>query len=286
LVYSSKLKTALVFSLFFNIRVMKRLICSFVFLLYVIHGIAQNTTQPLVQLGVLSVFDRENKNLLSARVNPAVAIASNRINYLLYGERRYLLDDLPFIMAAVYVPIHQWKFTFDFSRLGGNKFQQSEANLSLSKSLHPKIDFGLTFSGLSLHTNMEKWRPNFGYKIGVVFGSSENLRMGIAISERRKTNNFIDNNPLIEMSAGFGYTFSNITTSTFHISRSTKGSLDMVSGIVMKVKNKLRIDAGYSSKSGSLFGGVCFAYKSINLGCYLSNHPYLGTTPALMLKSL
>ena len=265
---------------------MKTLTFCFVFLLWFKKCTAQNATQPLVNLGVLSAFDNENKNLLSTRINPASAIASNRINYLLYAERRYLLDDLPFIIAAVNVPVHKWKLAFDYSRLGGNQFQQTETNLSLSKSLHSKIDFGLTISALSLITNNEKWQPSFGYRFGAVFRSSEQLRIGIAISERRKTNTYIENIPLVEVSAGLGYTFSNITSGAFHISRSTQGSLDVVSGIVIRVKNKIRIDAGYSSKSGSLFGGVCFEYKSINLGCYLSSHPYLGATPAMMLKSI
>ena len=132
---------------------MKTLTFCFVFLLWFKKCTAQNATQPLVNLGVLSAFDNENKNLLSTRINPASAIASNRINYLLYAERRYLLDALPFILAAVNVPIHKWKLAFDFSRLGGNQFQQTETNLSLSKSLHSKIDFGLTISALSLITN-------------------------------------------------------------------------------------------------------------------------------------
>ena len=263
---------------------MKTLVFCFFYQLNFLQLYAQSATDPIVPFGLLSAYDRDNNNLLSFRINPASNVATKRIHFLLYGEKRYSLNELPFVLSAIYVPVHQWSMVLDYSRLGNYQINQSELNLSIGSALHPKIDFGMAFTAFAFQVNKEKWRPSFGYKVGVIFRCNEQLRIGMSFCEKRKATSFYGEIPYVEMSAGFGYAFSKSTTGTLQICRSMQGKPEVTGGLALKVKSKIKIESGYSSSGESFFLGASFQFKPMVIGCYLSNHPFLGISPAMLLK--
>lgn len=264
---------------------MKSVFISGFFFLSNLNVFSQYAVEPLIPSAVIGAYDKQNKNLISVRVNPANTNAHKRKAFLFYSENRFQVKELPFILAAIYLPVRRWGFTVDYSRIGNFNLSQSAVNVSLSRSVHPLIDIGLTLSAASLNTMESEWYPSFGYKIGLKFQCNNQLQTGIAFKQLKYSANIYNELPLVEVSAGVGYVFSEITTGAIQISRTLSGDMELVGGLSLKVRDKICIDVGYSSGNYSLFGGVSFKHKFFRLGCYLSGHPYLGISPGLMLMS-
>jgi hypothetical protein len=264
---------------------MKSVILSGFFFLSNLNVFSQYAVEPIIPSAIIVAYDKQNKNLISIRVNPANATAHKRKSFLFYAENRFQVKELPFILAAIYLPVRRWGVTVDYSRAGNIHLSQSAVNVSLSRSVHPLIDIGLTLSAASLSTMESEWHPSFGYKIGLRFHCNNQLQTGIAFKQLKYSTNIYNELPLVEISAGVGYVFSEITTGAIQISSSLSGDMELVGGLSLKVKDKISINAGYSSGNYSLFGGMSFQHKFFRLGCYLSGHPYLGISPGLMLMS-
>ena len=246
---------------------------------------SQQAGEPLIPIALVTAYDKSNQNLLSARINPAAAMGSKRTSFLLYAENRFLVKELPFIMGAVYIPVSSWGITVDYSRLGNFHINQSAANISISKTVHPFVDIGLTLSASSLNTIVNASQLSFGYKVGMMFRCNKELVSGFSFKRTEFSTGNNSEFPNVEVSAGLGYSFSAVTNAALQISRAMDGDIALAGGISLKIKDKIRIDAGYSSSNYSLFGGVTIHHRFIRLGCYFSGHPYLGISPGLMLMS-
>lgn len=217
--------------------------------------------------------------------NQAALARLNNMAAGVYGERRYMLNELNHYTAVIALPTHSGSFGLKTNYSGFSDYNETQLGFAYAKKLGSKADIGVQFNYNGIRIAGYGNASAISFEAGSIFHITDKLHTGFHI-----------NNPVggkfgkeqqeklpSVYTAGLGYDASEKFFFSIELIKEEDQPINAAAGLQYKFISPLLIRAGISSATSSAWIGFGFLLKSFRLDAAVSYHPQLGTTPGLLL---
>jgi len=234
----------------------------------------------------LGAYSNSHLDVFSFHINQAALAKVKTVSAGIYGEKRFLLDELGLYNAALTLPTSSGNFGFDARYYGSSEYNESQLGLAYARSLGSKVDVGVQFNYYNIRIAGYGNASAINFAIGTVFHLTDNLNAGLHLynpvggslgknSEEKLASVY---------SMGIGYEGSEKFLVSVEIEKEEGEPVNINAGMQYKFLPQLLTRIGISTATSSLYFGIGFTLKSMRLDVTSSYHPQLGITPGLLLE--
>lgn len=202
----------------------------------------------------------------------------------LFTEKRFLLKELNAFSAAVVLPAGPGNFAWKGDYSGSPSYNESSAGLAYGRQLG-KVALGLQFTYFSLKTAGYGKASTVGFDAGILWPLSSQLSVGLQASNPvgvSWSKNAVEQIPAI-YTLGLGYDLSPQVFIGLEAEKAEEQPVSINTGLQYVVAEKLVARAGIRSATGLYYLGLGVRLNALRIDATVSVHPYLGTTPGLLL---
>lgn len=234
----------------------------------------QTTTYSKVQTEAISF--PSNQAALAHFSGPAFGI---------YGDRRFMLQELSLFSAAFVLPTNSGNFGLSARRFGSTDYNQTEAGLAYGRKLGEKAAIGAQFN---YHSFKVKGYGDAGYlsiDAGTIFQLSSQLRAGFHVYKPAEKLKEKDSEVVLPSvyEMGLGYDASDKLFLTAIASKTEGIGVQVNAAIQYAFANSLLCKAGITTSTSSFYIGGGVLLNNFRLDAITSFHPQLGITPGVLL---
>ena len=233
----------------------------------------------------LGAYSMAHVDVFSFAANQASLARINNLSAGVYGEKRYMLNELSFYSLAFVVPTKSGNFGIKGSYYGFNLYNESQAGLAYARSLGSKIDIGVQFNYNTIKVAGYGNAYAISAEAGIILHLSDKLHAGIHLNNPTggKYNKSEDEKLPFVYTAGLGYEASEKFFVSGEVQKEEDQPVNVNAGLQYKFLSQLIARAGLSSASSTVWMGIGVSMKSFRIDAAASYHPHLGITPGLML---
>jgi hypothetical protein len=237
---------------------------------------------------VLNSFSQQQNGIKAFSCNPALLMNEKKSSLGFFSERKFNLLDCSLNTMSFSKAFSNGNIGLAIKHAGNLGYQENQLGVYYSKKIVENLDIGLGFFYLSGRASSFVNSFAVSTNIGSVIHLSPKVIVGFSVFnpinycavERIKQR--IGNKDII----GIGYNATNNFFLGLTIIKEENHPLYFVSGIQYKMNKKAHFDLGIISKSGSMYLGIGYYLKKIQIKCSFSSHPQLGLSPGLLLSSI
>ena len=248
-------------------------------------GFCQTVRDPLsasyIGLGAYSNYP----DVFSFHVNQAALAKIKMLSAGIYGEKRFLLNELGLYDAAVALPTSSGNFGLDARYYGFADYNESEVGLAYGRSLGSKVDVGVQFNYYNVRIAGYGNASAINFEVGTIFHLTDNLDAGFHVynpvgaslgkNDEEKLGSVY--------SLGIGYDASEKFFISIEIEKEEDKPVNVNTGLQYKFLPQLLARIGISTATSSIYFGIGFGLRSMRFDVTASYHPQLGITPGLLL---
>jgi hypothetical protein len=249
-------------------------------------GFCQTVRDPASASYVeLGTYSNDHLDAFSFHANQA-ALAKMKITAAgIYGEKRFLLDELGLYDAAVAVPTSSGNFGLDARYFGSSDYNESQVGLAYGRSLGSKVDIGVQFNYYNVRIAGYGNASAINFEIGTIFHLTDNLNAGLHAYNPAGGSLGKNNEEKLASvySVSIGYDASEKFFMGFEIEKDEDKPVNVNAGLEYKFLPQLLTRVGISTGTSSIYFGLGFGFKSLRLDATASYYPQLGITPGLLL---
>jgi hypothetical protein len=203
----------------------------------------------------------------------------------IYGEKRFMLNELNFFAASAVLPTSSGNFGFVTRRFGSANYNETEAGLAYGHKLGDRAAIGAQFNYHSFKAAGYGNASALSVDAGAIFQFSNELRGGFHVHKPAET--IKEKNGEIKLSSvyelGLGYDASDQLFLTAIASKVEDMNVQVNAALQYFFTKTLLCKAGISSGSSSFYIGAGVRLKQFRLDAITSFHSQLGITPGIML---
>jgi hypothetical protein len=202
-----------------------------------------------------------------------------------YSEKRFLLKELGTYSASFVLPASSGNFGFRGDYAGGPLYNESSLGLAYARSLGSKVALGLQFNYLLLGAAGYGNASALNVDAGVIVHLSPQLNAGLQVYNPIGTSWGREGSERLPAvySAGIGYDVSSQLFFGLDAEKAKGQSVSINAGMHYTVTEKLIARAGIRTATSLYYLGFGVQLKHFRVDVTASVHPYLGTTPGLLL---
>ncbi len=233
----------------------------------------------------LSAYTLQHTDAFSFSGNQAALANINAVSGGIYGERRFLLEELALYQAAFALPTSSGNFGLQGSYAGSADYNETSVGLAYARKLGSKLNIGAQFNYHSIKVAGYGTASPINFEGGLLFHVTEQFHVGIHTYNPTGTafqKNEEEKLPAI-YTAGLGYEVSNKFFISGEIQKVEDEDLNVNAGMQYSFDEKLFARAGFTSATSSYFFGLGVMLKNFRLDATASIHSQLGITPGLIL---
>jgi len=262
---------------------------SSVFFLFVIWSvIAQCQTlrtpiaAPYIGSGAYSI---NHADVFSFASNQASLAQVKNVAAGVYGERRYLLNELSYYHASVAIPTHSGNFGLQAGYFGSVNYNETQIGLTYARKLGNKMDVGVQFNYNSIKATGYGKASAISFEAGTIFHITDKLHTGFHLNNPvgGKFGKNADEKLPSVYTIGFGYDASKQFFFSTEIIKEEDQDINVNAALQYKFIPQLVVRIGMSSATSSVWFGLGLMVQSFRLDITASYHPQLGITPGLLL---
>lgn len=226
-----------------------------------------------------------HSDAFSFTVNQASLARINNVWAGVYGEKRFMLNELSLYNMVLTVPAKSGNFGITGSYYGFNQFNESQAGLAYARSLSSKIDIGVQFNYNAIKVAGYGNASAVSAEAGIILHLSDKLHAGIHVNNPAggKFNKGKNEKLPFVYTAGLGYEASEKFFVSAEVEKEEDQPVNVNAGLQYKFFSQLMARAGLSSATSTAWMGIGIGIKSFRIDAAASYHPHLGITPGLML---
>ncbi len=202
-----------------------------------------------------------------------------------YGERRFMLNELNSFAASAILPTSSGNFGLATRRFGSAVYNETEAGLAYGRKLSDKAAIGAQFNYHSFKAAGYGNASMLSVEAGAIFQFSNELRGGFHV--HKPAGSVKDKNGELRLpsvyEAGLGYDASDQLFLTATASKVEDMGVQVSAALQYCFTETLLCKAGISSGSSSFYIGAGVKLKYFRLDAITSFHSQLGITPGIML---
>lgn len=262
-------------------------ILTFFSLLVAMQGAAQALRRPIAAAYTcLGAYSINHVDVFSFSANQASLAQLKNTSVGVYGERRFMLNDLNHFSAAVGLPTHSGNFGLKGNYFGSGDYNETTVGLAYGMKLGQKLDIGAQFNyhGISISSGYGN-ASAISFELGSVLHISERLHAGLHVSN--PVGGKFGKNDEEKLSSvyafGVGYEASSQFFVSAEIEKEEDRDINVNAGLQYKLIPQLLVRAGMLTATSQAWFGVGLKLKSFRLDMTASYHPQLGITPGLLL---
>ena len=202
-----------------------------------------------------------------------------------YGERRFMLNELSLYQLAIAVPTNSGNFGFKAGYFGFSDYNESQMGLAYARKLGNKVDVGVQFNYNGIQVSGYGNSSAINFEIGTVFHLTDRLNAGVHAYNPVGGKYGKDSEEKLASiyTVGLGYEASDKFFVSAEIEKEENQTVNVNAGMQYKFLPQFMIRAGIVTNTSVLYGGASLFLKTFRLDVAASYHPQLGVTPGLLL---
>jgi len=233
----------------------------------------------------MGAYSLHHNDVFSFTSNTAALSQVKSFSAGVYGERRFLLNELNNYSLATGIPTHSGNFGMHASYSGFTGFNETLLGLAYARSLGKKIDIGTRFNYYGISIAGYGNASAIGFEIGTIWHITEKIHTGLQISNPVGAKFGKDQQEKMSSvySFGIGYDASEKFLVSAEIIKEEDRPVNINAGFQYSIMYQLMVRAGISSATSSVWGGVGLSWGAFRIDLATSYHPDLGITPGLLI---
>ena len=260
------------------------LILLFVFFHLIID--AQTVRRPVAAVYTgLGAYSTDHTDVFSFTNNQASLAQMKNASAGVYGEKRFMLDELSLYQLAIAVPTNSGNFGVKAGYFGFSDYNESQMGLAYARKLGSKIDVGVQFNYNSIQVSGYGNSSAINFEIGTVFHLTDKLNVGIHACNPvgGKFGKNAEEKLASVYTVGLGYEASEKFFVSTEIEKEENQPVNVNAGMQYKFLPQLLARVGITTNTSNVYAGVGLFLKTFRLDVVASYHPQLGVTPGLLL---
>ena len=260
------------------------LILLFLSIHFIVNG--QTVRRPVAAVYTgLGAYSINHADVFSFTNNQASLAQMKSAAAGVYGERRFMLDELSLYQLAIDVPTNSGNFGVKAGYFGFSDYNESQMGLAYARKLGSKVDIGVQFNYNGIQASGYGGATAIKFEIGTVFHLTDELNAGVHAYNPvgGKFGKNAEEKLASIYTVGLGYEASDKFFVSAEIEKEENQTVSVNAGMQYKFLPQFMIRAGIATNTSNLYGGVSLFLKTFRLDVVASYHPQLGVTPGLLL---
>ena len=260
------------------------LILLLLFPFLIING--QTVRRPVTALYTgLGAYSINHIDPFSFTNNQASLAQFKSVSAGVYGERRFMLDELSLYQLAVVVPTRSGNFGVKAGYYGFSEYNESQIGFAYGRKLGTKVDVGVQFNYNGVQISGYGNASAVNFEIGSILHLTDKLNAGIHLYNPvgGKFGKNADEKLASVYSFGIGYEASDKFFVSAEIEKEENQNININIGMEYKFLSQLMARAGIATNTSNIYGGVGLFLKTFRVDVVASYHPQLGITPGILL---
>lgn len=248
---------------------------------------AQTLRRPVAANSTgFGAYSNTHSDVFSFTANQAALARVNSIAAGVYGERRFMLNELALYNLAVTLPTQSGNFGFKAVYYGFAQYNETQAALAYGRKLGEKIDVGVQFNYNAVKVAGYGNAGTISFEAGAVIHLTDKLNFGVHINNPvgGKYNKGDDEKLPFVYTAGLGYEASGKFFVSAEIQKEEDQPVNVNAGLQYRFLSQLIARGGIATATSSFWLGLGITVKELRIDAIASSHPQLGITPGLMLS--
>ena len=260
------------------------LILLFLSIHFIING--QTVRRPVAAVYAgLGSYSINHVDVFSFTNNQASLAQMKNASAGVYGERRFMLDELSLYQLAIAIPTNSGNFGIKAGYFGCSDYNESQMGLAYARKLGSKVDIGVQFNYNGIQVSGYGNSSAINFEIGTLFHLTDKLHAGIhaynPVGGKYGKNS--EEKLASVYTVGLGYEASDKFFISAEIEKEEHQPVNINGGMQYKFLPQFMARAGIATNTSQVYAGIGLFLKNFRLDVVASYHPQLGVTPGLML---
>ncbi|HET6995049.1 MAG TPA: hypothetical protein VFI06_08710 [Chitinophagaceae bacterium] len=233
----------------------------------------------------MGAYSLHHVDVFSFNSNQASLAQMKNAGAGVYGERRFLLEELSNYHLALAVPTRSGNFGLKANYFGSAVFNETQIGFAYARKLGNKIDVGVQFNYNGIKAAGYDKASAISFEAGTVFHLSEKLHTGFHVNNPvggKFGKGHSEKLPSV-YTAGFGYDASEKFFFSLEMVKEEEQEVTIVAGFQYKFIPQILLRTGISSATSSISFGLGISLRNLRFDVAASYHPQLGISPGLLL---
>ena len=244
---------------------------------------AQVVRQPLnpLQTGI-GTYTQLHTDAFSFTANQAALANISAFTAGVYGERRFMLEDLGWYQAAVVLPTKSGHFGVKGTYFGSVNNKETELGLAYGRKLSDKIAVGAQFNYYTQQIPQYGSLSAISIEGGILLKVNEQLQAGFHVYNPNGSSLGKNGEKLPAMyTIGIGYEASEQLVMAAEVQKTESEKMNLKAGLSYYFDKKLYAKAGLTTINSLYSLGVGVKLDALSLEVLTSFHQQLGLTPGI-----
>lgn len=233
----------------------------------------------------LGAYSKNFVDIFSGTSNQAALAQIKSGGFGVYGERRFLLEDMNQYSAIVALPTQSGTFALQGDYYGFSQFNESQIGLAYARKIAGQVDVGLK---LNYHTIAIAGYGNstaVNFEAGTIFHLTEKLHAGFHIYNPFSSKFSKNSSEKLAsiLKSGLGYEVSQKFFISAEFVKQEDVPVNINIGFQYNLQQSVILRGGIATATNNSFAGVGFLLGQLRIDVNAAYHPQLGFTPGVLL---
>lgn len=246
----------------------------------------QTVRRPVAALYTgLGAYSNNHLDPFSFTNNQASLAQFKNASAGVYGERRFMLDELSLYQLAIVVPTNSGNFGVKAGYFGFSEYNESQIGFAYGRKLGTKVDVGVQFNYNGVQISGYGNASAVNFEIGTILHLTEKLNAGVHVYNPvgGKFGKNAEEKIASVYGFGLGYEASDKFFVSTEIEKEENQNVNVNAGMQYRFLPQLLARAGIATNTSNVYAGVGLNLKTFRIDVVASYHPQLGVTPGLSL---
>ena len=233
----------------------------------------------------LGAYSLSHADVFSFTSNQASLAQLKNAGLAVYGERKFLLNELSQYTAVLGLPTRSGNFGLKGGYYGFSEYNETQLGFAYGRKLSDKIDLGTQFNYNGIRVAGYGNTSAISFELGTILHLTDKLHAGLHINNPVGGKFGKDQQEKLSSvyTFGIGYEASDKFFVSTEIIKEEDQPVNVNTGIQYKFLPQLLTRIGMSTATSTGWMGFGFSWKLFRLDVTAAYHPQLGVTPGLLL---
>jgi hypothetical protein len=230
-------------------------------------------------------YTKNHSDAFSFKANQAALAEINSLSGGIYGEKRFMLNELSFYQMSFALPTNSGNFGIAGAYSGNKENSETEVGFAYGRKLGNKISVGAQFNYYAIDVTGYGSASSINFEVAMLLHVNEQVHVGVHVYN--PTGSVLDKGeeetlPSI-YNIGIGYEASSRFFVSAEIAKMEEYPVSVNGGMQYSFDDKMFARIGFASGSSVYYFGFGVALQSFRIDATASVHPQLGVTPGILL---
>lgn len=233
----------------------------------------------------LGAYSKNFTDVFSGTSNTAALAQLKSGGFGVYGERRFMLEELNQFTSVIALPTSSGTFAVQGDYFGFSSFNENQLGVAYARSIAKNVDVGVKFNYHTIRVAGYGDASAVNFEAGTIFHLTERLHTGLHVYNPTSSKLGKNSNEQLAAiyKAGIGYEPSNRIFISTEIIKQEDQPVNVNVGMQYNLHERLFLRGGISTLTNNSYIGAGVLMGFVRLDFNAAYHPQLGFTPGVLL---